>query len=661
MINDANRRIGRRVLLLWLLSTGVLFSAGGFVIGRKWPIETVTKLFPAKVPPLPTGWTLFATTDFPRYEMGRVIVGSRVIVFGGFYAPKTQATTRTESLDLTTGRWTRLADLPSAVTHITGAVIRDTVWVVGGFVGDDPGRATEKVWRYSIANNDWSPGPSLPEARAGGGLLAYGDTLHYFGGYLADRSTNSEAHWLLTPGASTWTVAPSLISPRGHLSALRMNDALYAFGGTDGHDPLPIDVTDVTRFDLKRNVWEKMAPMPLSVSHVEPSTMVYDRYALLVGGRSLSQGRGNRDDIRRFDPETARWLHLGHLPKPFLGGISFAVGDTLFAGMGAEWENVAKNLNIWRRTIRNAWWTGTALPMPLGEVAAGVIGDALFVVGDGSRETLRYDFARGDWTVLSAAQRPAPGDHHAAEVVNGKLVLLGGFGNLSEGVVQMFDPVANRWTLGPKMPFAAGSSASAVINGKIYVVGGIVKDTTTPEGAVLDLATGAWAPIAPMPKARNHAASATDGVKLYVFGGRGPGSGASNAVANGFAEVQIYDPATNRWSVSSDEVTSPRVLPVGRGGTGKAVFLNGEFWIVGGETATGEGATAGGTYERVDIYDPVANRWRRGPDLPTARHGIFPVAYEGLLYVAGGGITAGYGNSSVLEVIWPRVDVTRNR
>jgi len=139
-----------------------------------------------------------------------------------------------------------------------------------------------------------------------------------------------------------------------------------------------------------------------------------------------------------------------------------------------------------------------------------------------------------------------------------------------------------------------------------------------------------------------------------VFGGRGPGSGDSNVVADGYDDVQIYDPATNQWAVSDGRVGSPAPLPQARGGTGKAVFVNGEFWVIGGETRAGAGATPNGVYARVDIYDPKRNRWRVGPALTTARHGTFPVLHEGRLLLAGGGESAGYSATSSVEVLWTR-------
>jgi N-acetylneuraminic acid mutarotase len=291
------------------------------------------------------------------------------------------------------------------------------------------------------------------------------------------------------------------------------------------------------------------------------------------------------------------------------------------------------------------------MPVALGEVAGGLIDGKIYVVGEDSTATLAYDVATATWTSSGLATRPFPGNHHAAEVVDGKLYLFGGLGGGAEGKVQIYDPATNHWTAGAPMPFAAGSSSSAVIGNKVYVAGGIVGSSTTTQAARYTPATDTWQAIAPMPQGRNHAAAESDGTKMFVFGGRGPGSGDGNVVANGFNTVQIYDPATNSWESSLDPGSTLEPLPQAQGGMGTAVFANGEFWVMGGETLNGPGATAQHVYSRVDVYDPVANSWRAGPPMPTARHGIFPVLDGTRIHLAGGGVEAGDSSSTVHEVL----------
>ena len=107
---------------------------------------------------------------------------------------------------------------------------------------------------------------------------------------------------------------------------------------------------------------------------------------------------------------------------------------------------------------------------------------------------------------------------------------------------------------------------------------------------------------------------------------------------------------TGSWDSSADPGSVLAPLPQFRGGMGKAVFFQGDFYVMGGETATGSGATAQHVYNRVDIYHPASNTWRQGTPMLTARHGIYPVLDGDRIYVAGGGVTAGASSSALLEV-----------
>ncbi len=302
-------------------------------------------------------------------------------------------------------------------------------------------------------------------------------------------------------------------------------------------------------------------------------------------------------------------------------------------------------LKVSETGVRDSWKTNTLMPVALDEVACGIIGRRLYVVGGGNAATLAFDLPTSRWTNLGAA-RPFPGNHHAAEVLDGKLYLCGGLGGGAEGKLQIFDPATNGWSLGTPMPFAAGSCASAVMNDSLYVAGGIVNGGTTDALAQYDPVGTNWTRLAPMPQGRNHAAAGTDGSFLYVFGGRG----GNNFLANGSDTVQIYDSKNDTWVSSANPGSPLAPLPQYRGGMGKAVFFNQEFYVMGGETASGPGATAQRVYNRVDIYHPASNTWRQGTPMLTARHGIYPVLDHRRIYVAGGGVVAGDSSSALLEV-----------
>ena len=167
--------------------------------------------------------------------------------------------------------------------------------------------------------------------------------------------------------------------------------------------------------------------------------------------------------------------------------------------------------------VHNSWETGAVCPNALQEVSCGVIGNKLYLVGGSYPPTLAYNIPSNTWTDVNSV-RPFQGDHHMAEVYGGRWYLIGGLNGNVDGQVQIYDPVTNGWSLGAPMPFAAGTCASALIGGKIYVAGGILESnglpargTPTNAAAMYDPVSDAWTMIAPMPVGRNHTASGTDG------------------------------------------------------------------------------------------------------------------------------------------------------
>ncbi|MDP2054231.1 MAG: kelch repeat-containing protein, partial [Acidobacteriota bacterium] len=117
---------------------------------------------------------------------------------------------------------------------------------------------------------------------------------------------------------------------------------------------------------------------------------------------------------------------------------------------------------------------------------------------------------------------------------------------------------------------------------------------------------------------------ATVGGKFYAIGGA---NGTTTQDAN-----QVYDPATNLWSVAAS-------MPTRREGMG-IVALDGRIYAVGG-TANGTPLTT------VEVFDPVTNTWSSAPGLLTARSHFALVAANGRLFAIGGNAVGGTPLGSV--------------
>ncbi|MEM8873799.1 MAG: malectin domain-containing carbohydrate-binding protein [Planctomycetota bacterium] len=337
--------------------------------------------------------------------------------------------------------------------------------------------------------------------------------------------------------------------------------------------------------------------------------------------------------------------------------VTFAPDDIGDASGSLTVTTSAGSLSVSISGVGVAFWTvENDLPAALGEVGNAVIGDTIYVVGDGDATTFALDTNTGAWTSLPA--RPHPAKDQIAHAIDGKLYVIGGVVGPSSNkealdYVQVFDPATNTWSLDTAMPYGSFAANTAVIGGKLYVAGGLTNvgfgSGVQTHGlvSVFDPVTHVWTTgLAEMPLAADSAATGTNGSSLFVFGGRSGG----DAVSNGFDTVQIYDPATDTWITSSNP-GGPAALPQARGGIVSAPFIGGKFYVIGGETQTGGGATSDNVYDRVDIYDTLTDTWTTGPSMITPRHGMSPIVAGGRIYVIGGGEQSGRSFSDAVEYL----------
>jgi N-acetylneuraminic acid mutarotase len=182
------------------------------------------------------------------------------------------------------------------------------------------------------------------------------------------------------------------------------------------------------------------------------------------------------------------------------------------------------------------------------------------------------------------------------------------------------------------MPAPRSQHGSAAIDGKIYVVGGVVRGPDLRALWAYDPVSGEWDTKLPsMPTEREHLSVVEAGGRLYAIGGR---------KGRNFTAVEAYDPKTNRWE------TLPG-MPTARGGM--AVGVIGAAI----HTAGGENLEALSTYPQHEILDTTTMTWSKGPDLPTKRHGLAAAVVGNRWYVIGGGRSAMLSVSNIVEVFTP--------
>ena len=192
-----------------------------------------------------------------RLEGATAVVRDTVYLIGGVGAADTLSAIRTvDRLDQVGRNWSLGPELPSAVSHVQAAVIGDsTIWIAGGFLGRHGGPPTAEVWRLDRRLGRWVPGPSLPEARGGGALVALGDTLYYAGGWGTDRVIDRGEVWQLLPRGTAWRSRTAMPIPRGDAAAVAHDGRLILLGGHQSHDRTPVDLADTWAYDPRTDRW----------------------------------------------------------------------------------------------------------------------------------------------------------------------------------------------------------------------------------------------------------------------------------------------------------------------------------------------------------------------------------------------------------------------
>ncbi|XSG76442.1 Kelch repeat-containing protein [Herpetosiphon llansteffanensis] len=584
-------------------------------------------------------WNPFQPIPLARFEAGGAIVGDSLYVIGGFYTNQVQATDTVFAYNITTNQWRICANIPEAITHAPVVADGDLIYVLGGYIGDSPGGSTQHVWVYNTITNAWSRGPDLPADRGAAGATKLGREIHFFGGaHRRDRQLeewDSDQHFVLNLDTHVWHTAAPMPNARNHLGAATLNGYVYAIGGQYLAAESTSSQVEVDRYDPSSDSWTRVADLPKGRGHITSSVFEVDGRIMVVGGSVNGGDYGLASaDVMLYDPNDNVWMKLTSIPGVRKTPVGAAYGNKILVTTGGY----VPNPEMWIGQLEDHWELARTLPISLGEASGGIIGNKMYLVGESNGATAAFDLGANSWNA-GLAQRPYKSHSHTAQVWNQRLYLFGGAGT-SAGKIQIYQPSSNTWSQGAAMPFATMAASSALIDGKIYVAGGIVSGNTSNYHALYDPVSNVWASLPTMPLARNGAAGGTDGRYFYLFGGRA--SGTTGAAS---ADVQIYDPLTQTWTSSVSDQTIPP-LPQARADLGQAIWYKGEFYLLGGSDQAS-------VSDRVDVYNPVTKRWRSVAAMPTARQGHAPMLVGGRIYVPAGGTQASSSQSRIFEVYNP--------
>ncbi|MDA0791636.1 MAG: hypothetical protein O2780_19545 [Proteobacteria bacterium] len=271
-------------------------------------------------------WQQIGDMPVEKWEAATFVLDDKLYILGG-YGAGVRTSRVAHIFDPADQSWTRIQDLPSAISHINPVLDGRVVWYAGGFKDGYKDHIVAEVWNYDVdldgpvEKGRFTAGPLLPEKRGGGGLALFGRKLHFISGLKEDRDTDAEEHWVMDldeyyAGKGQWRAegAPMPV-PRNQFSTVQYDGKAYLIGGQFHHDSCQLDQARVDIYDPETNTWSEGPALPYGHSHSEGGTFVHDNRIYMVGGHFTAEG-----DHKRIDPDIlclepgGEWEVIGKLP-----------------------------------------------------------------------------------------------------------------------------------------------------------------------------------------------------------------------------------------------------------------------------------------------------------------------------------------------------------
>ena len=263
-------------------------------------------------------------------------------------------------------------------------------------------------------------------------------------------------------------------------------------------------------------------------------------------------------------------------------------------------------------------------------------------------------------------------------------------------LMQFYSITDDIWITKAGMPRGLNHANAAVVDGKIYVLGGLAETGEAGEGKrvwggvpdswVYDPVTGLWKTIPGVPagEERGSAAVGTYQSKIYLAGGMTELELFEHGTQKSISVVSIFDTNTNTWlsipeaakyipeardhagatvvgakmyvlggrddgqenvrdtvfvldlcDLDAGWKTRAARMPTPRGGVAAGV-IGKKIYVFGGE---GNAQSETGVFDQVEAYDTVRDRWVKAGRMRLPRHGTYAASVNSKIYVPGGGVS----------------------
>jgi serine/threonine-protein kinase PknK len=510
-------------------------------------------------------------------------------------------------------KWKPITNARIARDAATTTQADGTIWIFGGIRSD--GALTGLQEGYDPVIDSWKGGDDLPVPVQHAMAVTWQGNPVVLGGWktAGPNKVASDQVWRVVN--SRWVELPHMLQPRAAAAAGVVGDRLIVAGGVDSNGAL-LNTTEV--FD--GNSWTLGAPIPTPRQMLAGASD--GKLAYAVGG---TNGNADLATVEAYDPAANTWTSLPALPEARSDlGVTITDGRLVAVG-GISSGQVLKSVSVFDLMAKS--WAGLpdmatarhGMAVDAVEKSVYAIGGST-AVGDGqvvsTAEVLKLPARKiqpaSQWRTLPDA--PTARLMMAWAVLNDKIWIMGGLRNgVALTTVESYDPRTGAWEAGPALPIPLHHAAAATYRGEVVVLGGATDNIADGSNKVFALRGGNWVELPSLTHARAAPAAAVVGAKLVAVGGQN----AKQLVP----QTEVFDGSS--WKDAADMPTPREHL---------AAVSDGSYvYTIGGRFLSADKNSAA-----LERFDPASGTWTKLVGMPTPRGSYGATYIDGRIVAVGG-------------------------
>jgi N-acetylneuraminic acid mutarotase len=267
-----------------------------------------------------------------RQEHSVVALAGEIYIIGG-YSPSSTAVATVHAYNPTTRMWRSVRDFPQILNHSNAAVVGNTLYVLGFYIGSSQSNTSRQVYAYDPAADTWTERTGMPQdtQRATGCVAVLGEKIYLFGGARGETVSDASVYDTV---ADSWQMLPALPESREHCAAGGINGVVYIAAGRAG--AINGFRAATLAFDPATNMYSQKAPIPTPRGGVAGSVLAGRLFIFGGEGNPASGSNGVFGEVEAYDPVSDTWQEFTPLDIARHGYGAATLDDRIYLPGGAN-------------------------------------------------------------------------------------------------------------------------------------------------------------------------------------------------------------------------------------------------------------------------------------------------------------------------------------